>query len=240
MAARPSGSHCVKLFSQNARGLKSEEKLEEATTKLLKGDYFVGAFQETRKTGSGQIESQGVLLIYHGLDEAQQCARGKGGVGLMLSGDARAAWTLAGADVMTFGPRIVAVRLHIKDAKGKLVKLFVVSAYAPIGAAPAAERNAYFDNLERCFAACGSGEVLIVLTDANASMGVRQTRNCKVLGPHGNAYRNEAGRQLVEVLSAHELCAASTFFDKSGRGAQSPEPGGSEDGAPPQRTAPTP
>ena len=76
-------------------------------------------------------------FILHGLDQnADTSRRGKGGVGIVLSKAARDAWNSAGSTICTnFGPRILAVRLLIKDNSNKDCFLYLISAYARIGLA---------------------------------------------------------------------------------------------------------
>jgi hypothetical protein len=45
-------------------------------------------------------------------------ARGQG-AGIILWHDAQKALTLAGSQVLHFGPRIMAIRLQMEDAKGR-------------------------------------------------------------------------------------------------------------------------
>ncbi len=56
---------------------------------------------------------------------------------------------------------------------GEPVKIFLVSAYAPVGAASRKERDEYAGHLQLCLNACGKDEILVLGTDSNASAGVR-------------------------------------------------------------------
>ena len=97
----------------------------------------------------------------------------------------------------------------------------MVSAYSPIGAAPAAEREDYATQLQLCFNECGKDEVLIVGSDTNASAGARDKCDSpyapgreKVRGPYGIKYQNAAGRELCTLLGANELCLPTTYFQQ--------------------------
>ncbi len=141
------------------------------------------------------------------------------GVAIVLSRQARKAWEIAGSGVLYFGLRIIAIRLHIIDPKGKVVKLFLVSAYAPVGAAPQEERTEYQEQFQECIDACAKDEVLVIGTDANASAGVRAKHDDpfavgrdQVRGPFGETHENNAGRELCSMLGANELCLPTTHF----------------------------
>ena len=90
---------------------------------------------------------------------------------------ATAAWTEAGTQVNTFGPRIVSTRLRVKDDYGRPLMLYVVSAYAPLASAPQVERDRYFSDLQKCYGACNEREVLILGTDANAALGIKRSKH---------------------------------------------------------------
>ena len=93
----------------------------------------------------------------------------------------------------TFGPRIMSTRLRVKDQRGRPLVLYVVSAYAPLASAPQAERDRYFSDLQKCCDACHKREVLLIGTDANAALGVKRSKQDRVLGNHGVHHTNIAG-----------------------------------------------
>ena len=106
----------------------------------------MASLQETWMEGEEVMEKMddypGWTLLRHGLKE-KVCARGSQGVGILLSPPATAAWTEAGAQMLSFGPRIVSTRLRVKDNKARPLTIYVVSAYAPLASAPKAERDRY-------------------------------------------------------------------------------------------------
>ena len=146
--------------------------MEEVIGWLRSVNGYAACLQESWKLGDTVEKHKEFLILNHG-PTTKLCRRGSLGVSIVLSWKARREWEAAGSQVLYFGIRIIVIRLHCKDAKGKVVKLFLVSAYSPIGAAPAAEREDYATQLQLCFNACGEDEVLIVGSDTNASAGVR-------------------------------------------------------------------
>jgi hypothetical protein len=119
-----------------------------------------------------------------------------------------------------FGDRIIAARLQLEDMVGKPLIIVLVSAYAPHSGSTLEEKEAFAGNLQACINICGPDEILIMGIDANASLGTRSAHDKqgagrdRVRGTHGIKDENEAGKKLHMLLGVHELCAASTFFQK--------------------------
>ena len=153
----------IHVLSQNMRGMVRDEHVEEFDSwfKCLKA--YAACLQETWKLGNTTEEHDGTLILNHG-PPAKLCKRGSLGVAIVLNGKARKDWERAGSIVLYFGMRIIATRLHLTDPKGKVVKLFIASAYAPVGAAPNEEREEYANHLQQCINACAKDEVLIIGT----------------------------------------------------------------------------
>jgi hypothetical protein len=210
----------VKIIQHNVRGPQKDEYMEEfiAWFEQLKG--YAACLQETWKLGdtTEEHEDSGCVILNHG-PPAKLCRRGSLGVAIVIARRARRAWEKAGSQALYFGLRIIATRLHLEDGKGRPVAVYLVSAYAPIGAAPRAEREVYNSQLQACMNECGKHEILVIGTDANASAGVRSAHDDpyapgrdRVRGPFGMEYQNAAGRELCTFLGTQECCLASTFF----------------------------
>jgi len=211
-ASPPVERRYIDIGGQNAEGFKSEEKWEELAMKVRRWKMFAVCIQETWRHGDCQLESHGVYFIGHGYAEPK-CSRGSGGVGIMLSEEAKEAWIAAGSVVLHFGSRIMAIRLTLMDARDRAVELMLVSAYAPTSSHSAAERQAYADNEDRCFKACRPNEVLVMMADVNASLGVQQPAADgedadTVLGPFGLPRVNPLEKALHKRLTSRKLCAA--------------------------------
>jgi hypothetical protein len=194
--------------------------MEELVAWLERTGVFAGGLQETWKTGKTQEEHRGYVILNHG-PVKKLCNRGSLGVAIVLSPEARKGWEEAGARIDYFGPRIIATRLNVLDANGKTLVIFLVSAYAPVGAASKEERRSYYDCLQACIDACGKREILMMCTDSNSSVGVRNRHDSpfeegrdQVRGPFGIDYQNNAGRDLMSLLGTNLLCLPSTFFKK--------------------------
>lgn len=121
------------IVSQNLLGLKSEARLEEFFFSFKSRGLLAACVQETWRTGTDTLENGGCLLFLSGLKEMKS-NRGEQGVGIALGEHGVAAWKEAGSVLHNdFGGRIIAIRLQFRDARGKLVCIFLVSAYCPIG-----------------------------------------------------------------------------------------------------------
>lgn len=193
---------------------------------MRKHNIFAYCLQETWVSGSEDLRCLGSVILQHGLSQPV-CARGSQGVAIVLSPEAEEARQRAGGLKFTFGPRIVATRLTLLDANKKEVKIFLVSSYAPnfkTNLTSDAELQQYYQQLDECVNFCKSDEVLIIGTDANASIGVRtddigftfdgQVLNDRVTGKYGNPHMNQAGLELRKFCACNQLCAPSTFFQK--------------------------
>ena len=163
------GVQSVNCFGHNVQGLK-DDKLEEVVEHMKQRKIWLYAVQETWRVGDFQMESDGFLFINHGYPE-RRCNRGSGGVGFVLSPEARKAWKAAGSKVVHFGERIVAIKLRITDTKGQKLDVMMVSAYAPVGASPADEREAFLADLQESEQTCGNKEVWVTSIDGGGGGG---------------------------------------------------------------------
>jgi hypothetical protein len=209
-----------RILQTNVRGIVKDENMEECVLHLKKSRAWAATLQETWKT-KDNIEQHGrYMFINHGPPE-KLCKRGSLGVSIVLSKSAQTAWEKAGSQTMYFGLRIIAVRLKIEPLKGKVVDIFLVSAYAPDSGKSQIEKDSYLAQLQTCIDTCKSHELLVIGTDANASVGIRSQQDDRfsgdrdnVRGPFGKVYENKAGQELRCFLGINELCLPNTFFRK--------------------------
>jgi hypothetical protein len=171
--------------------------------------------------GNTTHENNNTIIINHGPPK-KLCKRGSLGVAIVLGPEARRCWEKAGSQQLYFGERILATRLTIEVAREKTKTIFLVSAYAPVGAAEKEVRQEYAANFQQCIDACGKKEILVMGTDANASVGVRHSDNDsykagrdQVRGPFGIKHQNKAGREMLSILGVNQLCLPQTFFRKA-------------------------
>jgi len=202
------------FISQNVRGLCGDKE-EEFLDFMRINNIFVCGIQETWRLGSNISENNGFVVVQHGSEKKRRKkGRISGGVAIILSPEAKKAWISAGSQVLHFGDRTLAVKLDILDARNRVVKIFFVVAYFPIGAASTQVRQDFYSQFEQCISSCSADEVLLVAADTNSSMGIRSSVRDGVLGPFGVEYCNKAGKELYDCCATLGLCSATTFFKK--------------------------
>ena len=210
------------IVSQNVRGLKSDERLEELFSSIISRNTLAACLQETWRCGTETLENGNCRLIHAGLDPDEQCHRGSQGVAIVLSARGVDSWRAAGSIAhQDLGARVVAARLLVQDVKNRDVGVFLVSAYAPVGVADNGIWDEFFANLDLCIARKQRGDILLIGADTNSSMGCRQSVNDQIavqqqhpLGKFGLHHTNNAGERFASYLAVNNLLALTTFFRK--------------------------
>lgn len=208
------------IISQNCRGLKSHTRIAELVDVLRRREAFAACVQETWRAGDEQLLEGDACFI--GVGPPAQQGRGSQGVGLVLSRLAVAAWREAGSDIWRHGSRVIGVPLLVTDSSsGQKLGIALISAYAPVSTASQEEWDTYYDNLNACIACAPKGSVVLVGTDANASvgrgsLGDRCNSNERVgaIGPFGLDHINSSGRRLRSYMETRELASAASFYKK--------------------------
>ncbi|XP_066928501.1 craniofacial development protein 2-like [Clytia hemisphaerica] len=210
----------VQILSQNALGLKSDDRINEITLMLHKRNIFICCIQEN-------LENRGQRILTVIMDinfcylakKFKQNNRGSLGVGIILSPNAHNAWKAAGCEIHRFSARIIAVRLTMVDIDNRDIGLFVVSAYAPVGVAPETEWDNFFNDLDACISKKLPNDIIIIGSDTNSSIGCLNKTidyyNNSCVGQFGLSYANDAGHRFASHLSLNELLAVTTCFRKN-------------------------
>ena len=134
---------------------------------------------------------------------------------IVLNKEGVAAWKAAGYEKhVNFGARVMALRLLFKDVNNKDVAVFLVSAYAPVGNAPDQEWDVYLDKLSSCMNKKRKGDILIIGSDCNSSVGCNTGNDDGPLGKNGLSHTNASGLRFFSFLAMHQLKAATTWFPK--------------------------
>ena len=180
------------FVSQNVRGLKSTERIEELCSSINQHNVFAACIQETWRTDVEVLQHGNCCILGAGLTKEENSNRGSQGVGIALSSHATHAWRAAGSELHNkFGGRVIAIRLLVRDSEGKDLYLFLVSAYAPVGNADQKEWDEYRRTLDNCIAHKRKEDVLVIGTDTNSSMGCSNENMCT--GNFGISHVNESG-----------------------------------------------
>ena len=208
------------IVSQNCRGLKTSTRKSELLGVLRWRHTFAACLQETWRTGIEELLEDDWLFI--GSAPSSQHGRGSQGTAIALSPQAAASLDEKHVDL---GPRVVAVRLLTREAGPRArskdtLGVFLISAYAPISTALETDWDGYYDSLSAAIARAHNGDIVVIGTDANASIGrgslsgsTRDTRSGAV-GPHGLEHIDSSGRRLRSFLETHALASLASFFRK--------------------------
>ena len=223
------GDSFVRLVSQNVRGLKSDIRLDELFAYIVRLGVLATCVQETWRTGTEVLQNNGCMIMLAGQDSRLQVGnRGAQGVGIALNPCGVEAWKAGGCVLHNdFGPRMIAIRLLLRDSHKNNVGVFLVSAYAPVSSESDAVWDRYYDQLDTCISRRLANDILIIGTDSNASIGVKSSVNgtegansgySGPVGLHGLPHVNDSGRRLQNYLSTNTLFAATTSFKKRNYG----------------------
>ena len=207
----------IRIASQNVRGLKSNDKINELSTSIAQREYFAVCLQETWRNSTESIDHKGIRFLFNGLEKHQhRSRRGEQGVGIALNPDALTAWKAAGSVIYDeFGARIIAIRL-----KTKVNSIFLISAYAPVGVADDDVWEDFLSKLDSCISKKHPDDVLVIGCDSNSSMGVSQhtelhQSELNSIGKFGLKHRNNAGIRFSTYLETNSLVALTTYFQKT-------------------------
>ena len=113
-------------------------------------------------------------------------------------------------------------RLLVRDPRKRTQQLGILfgSCYAPVSSAPVAEWDAYYADMQQLLGHCRSGDVVVISTDGNASIGRGQLSGSNTderstsVGPYGFNHINTSGRRLRSFLEVNALAALASFFRK--------------------------
>jgi hypothetical protein len=204
------------VITQNCRGLKTDSRVTEFVSQMRERHVWAAGCQETWRSGQDEFIQDGYCFL--GVGPTLQQGRGSAGVALVLSRSATAAWQAAGSIVHNdLGPRVIAAPMLAQDARTRRpLGTYLVSSYAPTSDATVVEWDTYYSALATAVARMPSGYVLVICSDANASIG-RATPDSNrngAVGPHGLDHVNASGRRLRSFLELHQLAALASFFWK--------------------------
>ena len=124
---------------------------------------------------------------------------------LLLVNGVVAAWKEAGS-ILYFGGRIIAIRLQLRDTSGKLVCIFLVSAYCPVGSSDSEKWEEFLAQFDSCMARKSCRDVLIIGIDSSSSIGTMQrgeNPTMPAIGPHGCKHLNPAGERFRTYLEVN-------------------------------------
>lgn len=216
----------VTFVSQNLRGLKSDVRLDELFSYIVRMGIIAACVQETWRSDIESLQNGQCLLLAAGLEARLQAGkRGSQGVGIVLNTDGVDSWKAGGYELHNdLGARVIAVRLLLRDEANRDVGVFLVSAYAPVSSEPDNIWDEYYDQLDTCIQRRRRDDILVIGTDSNSSIGTSTSGDDQhnghrgPVGQFGLSHVNDAGRRFRAYLATNNLVASSTCFKKRNYG----------------------
>ena len=204
------------MLSQNVRGMKNDTRIDILLNVMKERNAIAMCVQETWRNGNELLEHGSFKIISNGLDNNVQLGkRGSQGVAIVLNPDGEAAWKAGGYVKHTnFGARVVAIRLLLNEHQKRDVGVFLVSAYAPVGNASDDELELFFDQLTSCISKKQQNDILLIGSDTNSSMGTSSEKEDPISN-FGISHTNESGKRFRSYLSANNLTAMTSCFEKN-------------------------
>ncbi len=99
---------------------------------------------------------------------------------------------------------------HGKRIKGKSLTIALISVYFPCDEAKDEQFSASFDSMLNSI---NSNRMVVISSDINARIGIRTCEeHDSMIGAHGIERSNERGKNLLLILSAHQMRVENTFF----------------------------
>ena len=220
------GTFNVRTLAFNGKnGIGHSEVIMKVCQEL--GCDVVG-LQETRRDGHSTFTAAGYTIFCSGADGSKHERKGTHGVGLAVRESIVAGVGKDGLVVECVSARLMKVRIQLE---GKSNGVSFVVGYAPILDAPVREKDHFWNELNNVVSGVPSGDHLLVLMDANARTGKRESAcaSSKEMGAYGRDELNNNGERLLLHAADNKLALLNTFFATRARGVsftfQSPNTG---------------
>ena len=195
-----------------------DRKLDLLARELKRYGVSIAGIQETKWFGNDVWPADGYTFLHSGrpLPSDQERAARNEGVGIALDKKATAAWKNAGEVWEAVSSRVVMARLkwagvvkkkHGRHKRDKDMYMSVIYVYAPTAKAPPGIKQKFFAELQDALDKIPESDILVVLGDFNARVGVLdQDSNLwrGILGRHGMTERNLAGHELLHGVLCHQ------------------------------------
>ena len=195
--------HC-RVATWNVQTLLRPGYPEILSRELASYNISIAGLCETRWRDSGEKTIDG----YHYLWSGPNNNRGLYGVALALPATMK-------QSIVSWRPvsaRLLMARLHHHHGK-----ITVIVAYAPTDIADQQHKDTFFDQLQNLVQTAPPHDIVIVLTDANATVSA-DIRDPSLKPISGTAFidptTNDNGRRLAELCRAEDLCLADTYHPR--------------------------
>ena len=179
-------------------------KAELLTRELERYQVEMAAITEIRwrSEGADSLAGGKWKLLHSAADD-----KGVGGVGIIMTGRAKAAWEAAGGTWTAHGRRIVEARMQNRTGFTTMV-----AVYAPTEEHPE-EADEFYDELQKVVGKISKRDVLLLLGDFNARLGQKNDGYEQVMGKCAlDEERNTNGEKLLEFCQVNRLYIQGTRF----------------------------
>ena len=152
---------------------------------------------ETRLRSNGdRISQEGYRLMYSGGEQARH------GVAFLLE-----------PSIAQFVQKVVPVNERLIGVDLKLIKgVSMIQVYAPQQGRPAAEKEEFYQQLQRLMDEMKYSDKVILCGDFNGHVGCNRINYEGDIGMHSIENRNEGGQRLLDFAQVNSLKIMNTLF----------------------------
>jgi hypothetical protein len=210
----------ITIASINVNGLRDGHKFSELARTFKQRNLFCAGISECWHSGDGVLHraDADTWFVYRGLPTDENTARGKWGIGFMLSGRAKKLWKKSGCQLDVRSARVGTMRVQLNDGDNRPFFYSHAHGHSAQQDAGETQRAAFFADLDAGLATVQKGDFTALTMDTNCSIGIRSTCSTEddaarsVCGRHGDPHVNSAGDFLKSWLMDRCTCATSTHF----------------------------
>ncbi|XP_071150122.1 craniofacial development protein 2-like [Mytilus edulis] len=175
-------------------------KTAEVEREMDRYNIKILTLNEVRWLDSGKLTLQnGKVLLYSGRNDGLRQAR----VGRMLSSQAKKA-------LMELNP--INERLMYASFHTSTIKISIITVYAPTNDATDETKESFIEQLDRVIEGTHKHDILLVMEDFNAKVGMNNEGHENFMGRHGIGRRNENAENLLDICQRNNLVITGTIF----------------------------
>ena len=183
----------------NVTTLYQPGKLKCTIEEINKYRWDVLGLAETHWTGSGEFETEGIMVLFSGRDDNIH----REGVAIMLNKRAKKTYI----EHKAVSSRIISVRM-----KGQHKNVKIIQVYAPDTSHTDEDVENFYEQLEEEIRSTKESDMLIVMGDFNSKIGEDNHGYEDIMGKFGCGTRNEHGEKMLEFCQRNELFITNTQF----------------------------
>ncbi|MES7974959.1 endonuclease/exonuclease/phosphatase family protein, partial [Cutibacterium acnes] len=170
----------------------NQGKLEVVKQEMARVNVDILGISELKWTGMGEFNSDDHYIYYCGQESLR-----RNGVAIMVNKRVRNA--VLGCNLIN--DRMISVRFQ-----GKPFNITVIQAYAPTSNVEEAEVEWFYEDLQDLLELTPKNDVLFIIGDWNAKVGVQETRG--VTSKFGLGVQSESGQRQTELL---QICGSMSI-----------------------------